>query len=301
MIDARKTRWSIVVFLVLTFGISSIFYRQIISAKSLSASRGIWVLCLMWSPGSAGLITRVLFQGNLRGVGWRWGKWKYILAGYWIPLAYASAVYLPLWLAGYARFQASGLARLAAVPTLAKMPHAALVAVFIAVAATLGVVTSCLSALGEELGWRGFLVPELAKVLPFRAVALVSGIVWALWHYPIILFANYHGANPRWYSLLCFTVMVLAAATVAAWLRLRSGSMWTGMVFHAAHNLFVQGIFDAFTRPTTLTNYWTGEFGAGLAITALVAAWICWRMRGSLRGLGGSVDSTAEAAGLSQP
>ena len=41
------------------------------------------------------------------------------------------------------------------------------------------------TATGEEIGWRGFLVPELAKVLPFTGVALVSGLIWASWHYPI--------------------------------------------------------------------------------------------------------------------
>jgi membrane protease YdiL (CAAX protease family) len=280
--DARKTRWSILTFLVLTFALSSIFYYLIISAKSLAAGSGLWVLCLMWSPGTAGLITRLLFQGNLRGVGWRWGKWKYILAGYWIPVVYAAVVYLPLWFGGYARFDTPALSRLASRAAQAHLPHAVLVAFYILLLATVGVLASCASALGEELGWRGFLVPELAKLLPFRGVALVSGVVWALWHYPIILLANYHGANPRWYSLLCFTVMVIAIATVAAWLRLRSGSMWTGMMLHATHNLFVQGIFDRFTRPATLSNYWTGEFGAGLAIITLVAAWLCWRKRGSL-------------------
>jgi uncharacterized protein len=41
------------------------------------------------------------------------------------------------------------------------------------------------AATGEEIGWRGFLVPELAKILPFSGVALVSGLIWASWHYPI--------------------------------------------------------------------------------------------------------------------
>lgn len=45
--------------------------------------------------------------------------------------------------------------------------------------------TGVATAAGEEIGWRGFLVPELAKGLPFTAVALVSGIIWAAWHYPI--------------------------------------------------------------------------------------------------------------------
>ena len=70
------------------------------------------------------------------------------------------------------------------------------------------VLASCLSAL-ERLGWRGFLVPQLAKVTSYPRVAMISGVSWALWHYPIILFADYRGGGPLWYSIVCFTVMVL--------------------------------------------------------------------------------------------
>jgi uncharacterized protein len=49
---------------------------------------------------------------------------------------------------------------------------------------TTGMFTGVAAAAGEEIGWRAFLVPELAKVLPFTGVALVSGLIWAAWHYP---------------------------------------------------------------------------------------------------------------------
>jgi len=58
------------------------------------------------------------------------------------------------------------------------------ISVFILVQATLGVLISCLTALGEEIGWRGFLVPQLASVTSFTKTALISGLIWAVWHYP---------------------------------------------------------------------------------------------------------------------
>lgn len=58
--------------------------------------------------------------------------------------------------------------------------------------------------------------------------------------------------------------------------------MNTAVIIHASHNLFTQAVFDPLTVDRGYTEYFTTEFGAGLAITyALVAYW-CWRQRGSL-------------------
>jgi uncharacterized protein len=280
--DAGRTKISILVYLILTAAISSLFYYPIIAAKSLGVHSGLLVLGLMWSPGTAGLLTRLIFQRNLRGHGWGWGKTKYQFAGYWIPLAYAAAVYLPLWFAGYADFAAQAIARFAPHLTRAGLPAGFAVPGYFVFVATVGVAGSCVSALGEELGWRGFLVPQLAKVTCFPRVAVISGIIWSLWHYPVLLFANYHGRNPLWYSLVCFTVMVVGISFVFAWLRLKSGSVWTGMLLHASHNLFIQGFFDPLTRQTPFTDYAIGEFGAGLALAGIAIAVIFYRKRNEL-------------------
>lgn len=270
--EARRAKISIAAYLVLTFVFSSVFYRLIIHQGTLGAHGGLLVVGLMWSPGIAGLVTRLFMQGNLRGHGWGWGKWKYEFAGYWIPLAYAAVVYLPLWIAGYADFQAipnNAYARAAAM--LGQHSPASVLGYFF-VLATYGAFMASARALGEELGWRGFLVPQLAKVTSFRGVALTSGIIWSLWHYPLILFANYNGAGPRWYSITCFTVMVIGISFLFAWMRLKSGSVWPCMLLHASHNVFIQAFFDPLTRPAPLTNYMIGEFGAGLAIMAIILA-----------------------------
>lgn len=270
--EARRVKISIVVYLVLTFAFSSIFYRLIIHQGSLASHGLLLVSGLMWSPGIAGLLTRLIMQGNLRGHGWGWGKWKYEFAGYWIPLAYAAVVYLPLWLARYANFGATPGNAYFRITASQGLPSWANVPSYFFVLATYGAAMACSRALGEELGWRGFLVPQLAKVTSFRGVALTSGIIWSLWHYPLILFADYNGAGPRWYSIACFTVMVIGISFVFAWMRLKSGSFWPCMLLHGSHNVFIQAFFDPLTRPAPITNYMIGEFGAGLAIVAIILA-----------------------------
>lgn len=255
------TRARLATFLGLTFGLSAVFYWLIISAGSLDARGGQYVLALMWSPGVSALVTRLVFQRNLRGQGWRPGSIRWLALAYVLPLGYAGVAYALVWLTGLgsvdlSRFRMS-------------------VATFL----VLGSLQSLLSATGEELGWRGFLVPTLTRTMSFTRTALVSGAIWAGWHLPLIVFADYNAGAPTWYSVLCFVVMVLGISFPFAWLRLRSGSFWPAAILHATHNLFVQAFFDRVTVDTGPTEWLTSEFGAALALTAAVTAWVFWRAR----------------------
>src|SRR6266566_1385769 len=70
--------------------------------------------------------------------------------------------------------------------------------------------------------------------MPFGPTALLSGFTWAIWHYPLVFFGGDSGETFLWYSLLCFTILVMALGVISAWLRLRSGSIWPSiLLFHA--------------------------------------------------------------------
>jgi membrane protease YdiL (CAAX protease family) len=154
---------------------------------------------------------------------------------------------------------------------------------FTGIMATLGVLSSMVSALGEEIGWRGVLVPELAKVMPYTRVSLVSGGIWALWHMPLIFFADYKLPGvPVWYGALMFLIMVVGISFVFAWLRLKSGSLWTAALLHASHNLWVQAFFTPLTAQNSITPYIIDEFGCGLTIAIAIAAFLFWRRRNDL-------------------
>jgi len=148
----------------------------------------------------------------------------------------------------------------------------------ILVFATFGIVRSLSSALGEEIGWRGFLLPRLVGRFGFAGGCLISGCIWAVWHYPALLLADYNSGTPKPYALCCFTAMVIVMAFVMGWLRLKSKSLWPCAMLHASHNLFVQAIFDRLTLPQTRALYLTTEFGFGLAITiGITAVWLVVR------------------------
>jgi membrane protease YdiL (CAAX protease family) len=277
--DARA---ELTTFLVLTFALSAIFWWLIIDAGSLGAHGGLYVLALMWCPGVSALITRLVFQHDLRGEGWGLGAPRWLALAYLLPVAYATLAYGAVWLLGLGEVDLSRFTTGTATFLV------------------LGTIQSLLSATGEELGWRGFLVPTLAKTMSFGRLAVLSGAIWALWHFPLIIFADYNSGTATWYSLLCFAAMVIALAVILAWLRLRSGSVWPAAILHASHNLFVQGFFDRVTVDTGPTPWLTSEFGAALAIIIGITAWLFWRSRGEVAS-DGSVTTRVRAIATAEP
>jgi membrane protease YdiL (CAAX protease family) len=262
--SAHPTRAPLTMFLGLTLALSAVFWWLIITAGSLGAHGGWYVFALMWCPGVSALLTRLAFQRDLRGQGWRWPGTRWAALGYLLPVAYAAVAYGAVWLTGLGGVDLARF-RTGALPFV-----------------VLGSIHSLLSATGEELGWRGFLVPTLARTMSFGQTALLSGAIWAAWHVPLILFADYNAGTPAWFSVPCFAVMVVAIAVVMAWLRLRTGSVWPAAIMHASHNLSVQGFFDRVTVDTGPTRWLTSEFGAALAVAIGAAAWIFWRARDAL-------------------
>lgn len=249
----------IVTFILLTFAISSIFYYVMISTGTAQNVGGLW----MWSPGIAAIISQLLFRGRLRDLGWRLGEVKYLLLGYATPLLYALVIYAAVWVTGLGGFRTPSPIRLLLY-------------------ATIGFIVACIFALGEEIGWRGLLVPELAKVTTFTKTALVTGIIWAVWHYPAIIFADYHSEAPLWFDLSTITISVFGMSIFVAWLRLKTGSIWPAVLWHGSHNLFVQQVFLGMTTDTGLTEYIVDDFGVGVLLATLLLGYVFWRKRSEL-------------------
>lgn len=138
------------------------------------------------------------------------GRWKRILL--WAPLALllmlainlATAVIMVLrgvpgdltgstWAAELSRSMSeSGAA----------MPTAAAVALILAISAV-GLLLSVVPALGEEIGWRGWLRRELAPLGMWPAIML-GGAIWSLWHLPVTLIGHNYTGQPRWAAVAMF-------------------------------------------------------------------------------------------------
>ncbi len=246
----------------------------------------VLVTAVMWCPALAAVMTILLFRDDISALGWRPCSWRYIRWALIIPVLYVLPAYLAVWGLGLGGFyNADFAASVTRNYGFGGAPAAVGLVCYVLVTITAGLVIAIARALGEELGWRGFLVPQLAKLFSFAGVGLISGLMWAAWHYPSMLMGEYGPeGTPAWYKFICFTVMTTSIAFIAAWLRLRSGSVWPAAILHGVHNTIVQSIFTPLTTNTGHTDWYIDEFGAALVVTTLIGAIIVWWKRADLPG-----------------
>lgn len=271
----------IAVYIVLTFTFSAFFYVE--AARHGLTTRT--VLGLMWCPGLAGIVTSLLTSRSLREIGWNLRPLRYVGVGWITPMLYAWPAYILVWATGLGTFpDPKHLSALRAYLHLGSVANPVALIVIYVIVATVVALLGFSGALGEEIGWRGFLVPELSRTMSFTKVSLISGTIWALWHFPLILFSNYHSTTPSWYALTCFFLMVVGISFAFAWVRLKSGSVWAVCMMHAAHNAIIQSYLTPLTTNTGKTAWFVDEFGAAMLPFILIVALYFWRRRSEVEG-----------------
>ncbi|QEW04795.1 CPBP family intramembrane metalloprotease [Microbacterium lushaniae] len=182
----------------------------------------------------------------------------------------------PADVANFSAFQQTIDAQLSAAgaPGLT-VPIGALVAIQLAVL-PLASLINLLPALGEELGWRGWLLPKLMPLGTLPAL-LISGAVWGLWHAPLILLGYNYPDAPGWLGMVTMVGMCIVVGAVFSWLRIRSESVWPAALAHASFNgaagsylLFAQAGSHIDTTQATVLG-WTGWI-VPLAVVAVLFA-----------------------------
>ena len=139
-----------------------------------------------------------------------------------------------------------------------------------------GAFINLIPALGEELGWRGWLLPKLMPLGTVPALAL-SGVIWGLWHAPLILLGYNYPAAPGWLGLTMMIGMCIIVGAVFGWLRLRSESVWPAALAHGAFNaaagfslIFAAAGESIDTTQATILG-WSGWIVPLLLVVALIA------------------------------
>lgn len=144
-----------------------------------------------------------------------------------------------------------------------------------------GVTVNAVAAFGEELGWRGLLLRAL-EPMGFWRVSAVTGLVWGVWHAPLILQGHNYPEHPvaGVLMMVVFTVLLSPLFTLVT---LRSGSVLSAAVLHGTLNatgglaiLFVQGGSD-------LTVGITGLAGAVVLALTTAGVWAWVRHSGTAR------------------
>ena len=279
--------WAVGAYIYLTGGLSG--SPPLVSGVPLSRALVLLATGYMWAPAAANLLTRAV-----TGEGWNdlWirprlrAEWRYWVAA-WVLPAVLTLVGVALY---FAVFPAHYDATLEAVRGIldqaadagAPLPFGpwGLVALQVAQAVVLAPILNSLFTFGEEFGWRAYLLPKLLP-LGQRRATVVLGVVWGVWHWPVIAMGYNYGLGypgAPWAGMLAMVWFTFVVGTFLGWATLRAGSVWPAVVGHAAVNgigaiglLFVRGDPNPLFGPAV----------TGLVVSvpwAVVAGVLLWRL-----------------------
>lgn len=268
--DTPKTWTSILLFLAILTVFSAIGHFAVVGLAPVS----IYVGALMWCPAIAAFATLKLTRREVVSLPWSFGNWRDNIQSYLVPVIYVTLSYALAWSLGFGgAFDTETIAEWSEELGLSGTPWLGAI-VMVILFATIQFIKSLGSIAGEEIGWRGFFIWELRKVLPFGGVALFSGLIWSAWHYPIVI--KYGFGDPV-FQVACFTLMITSMSVIMAYYTFRSNSMWPAIMFHGAHNIYVQKIFTPLTTRNEHTRFWIDEYGLIVPVIVTIMAIYFWR------------------------
>lgn len=277
-------------FLLITFGLTYLVEGALILSgfrvTQVPAAMGQYIImAAMWIPALATFITcRFITHEKLSTTGLRFGpSWKpYLVTAILIPLCFL-VTYLLTWALGlggpdwrlanfYSWIAASG-ADMSAAPD----PTLLLVGMLFA-SLVIAPWFNSIFGFGEEWGWRGYLLPRLMPLGKWKAYLLV-GVIWGLWHAPLVLVGfNYPG-----YPLLGVLGMILLTTAIGFYvneLTLRYKSSILAGWIHGVFNSQAYGIWRLlFPNINPLLGGLTGLVGILVytAVGLLAARWFTER------------------------
>ena len=150
-----------------------------------------------------------------------------------------------------------------------------LLATMIPMAVLINPIMGLIQCFGEEFAWRGYLFPKLCNTFSVPMAALMSSIIWGLWHAPIIAMGYNYGTERPVLGVFAMVLFCLVIGTIQSYLFLKTKSVWVPVVFHAALN----GM-DLWAPSTLLMSQPTNPFlgpdligilgGIGFLFTAII-------------------------------
>lgn len=266
-LSTEKYYPKISIFLILTFTLSSIFWFF----ADKSQNYYLYITGLMWCPGISALLVSSLFKDKFSKFKFRWKNTKLIILSYFFPLIYFSLSYSLLWLFGLGDIDFEQIDKV--TRKLGMTSNLIGVLSYVILITLFGVGSRLFAAIGEEIGWRGFLLNNLLiKYKPLQA-SLIVGVIWAIWHYPLFGLPE-TGSNfiAALLPIINFTLMVVALSIIYTKFWLITDSIWASFMLHASHNLFLQTIFNLFTKWNDKTDLYADETGLLLMIILVIIA-----------------------------
>ncbi len=267
-----------------TIALDLLAKTQGIETVTLKAEIGLVgaLLARMWLPAIASLAALhvegvVGLRRKLKALGLREPRTVWVMLAALLPLA-GFTVSIPLSILLGCKVEVCGPLSLAPLPFIIIMLVLGVVA---------GLTVNAVAALGEELGWRGYLYRLLRPRLSTPLLVLVIGVVWGLWHAPLIYWGYNYTITPLsscgppargWIALAVFTLSTVGLTSVLIPLREHSGSVVVPAVAHGTVN-GVAGLYASLVVGSRLVAPPAGvAVGVSMLLVGSLFGW--WASRG---------------------
>ncbi|MBG0787728.1 MAG: CPBP family intramembrane metalloprotease [Anaerolineaceae bacterium] len=288
----KKRIW---IFLAITFGISWLTALVIyltgglqnspmlaIEGAQISLAYLLLATAYMFGPAIGNILTRLITREGKANLllepKFDHGRWIFWLLAWLLPgiLTILGAAFFFLFFPQYYDPQLGIITQqLEAVGSTTTASPWTIVILQTLQAMLLAPVLNAISTFGEEFGWRGYLQPKLMP-LGSRLAVLLTGVIWGIWHAPVILMGYNYGLDYTGAPFLGPLAMILftvSLAVVFGWLSIKAQSVWPAVIGHGALNgiaaigiLLVKGSPSSLLGPAP-----TGVIG-GLAMLLLAVA-----------------------------
>ena len=243
-----------------------IILSLIIETVYILSKNGYLMILVMWTPALCATIANIVsikekgekfsLKKHFSDLGFKVAGIKYILLGLILPLIYLLIPYMIYWKMHPNNFAYHGVALSAILADCLPV-------------GIIGTILSMLTATGEEIGWRGFMVPAFIERIGLKKTLVFTGLFWSCWHLPLLIFGGYMAETSLLYRVPAFILCIVPIGIIVGLLAYRSKSMWPCAILHAAHNNYDQSIFSIITRGDDMM-YYVSETG----IYTIICAWI---------------------------
>lgn len=283
-LQVSKVHWpAVIVFTVIVCALAWLVILPLWLGEGLAdPMAGVLLSAMMFTPAVATLIVMWAMGVPARGQRARFlGLWPLrpakrvvwlMVAGWLVPPVLVALSVLAAAAFGFVQLDLTFAAFSAelekTLPAGTPLPPVEVVVIAQLAMIPLGALINSFFAFGEELGWRGWLLPALRPLGTWPALIL-SGVVWGVWHSPIILL-GYNFDRTDITGVLFMIGGCVAWGVLLGWLRLRSASVWPAVIAHGSLNAAAGLVFLVATTQSDLAL--AGPLGvAAWVVLALVA------------------------------
>ena len=283
MLQRKSLTWFLVISLAISWPLflTPFLFQDLAPVTRQLAIQGLWALG-MWGPGIAALTATLAIEKQpFRSLRLNTlGPKRYYLWAWLLPpvLVILSGLLTVLIRTGQLDTEFTFMQQqMEQTGTQLPISTGILVLIQIAQALLFAPLFNIIFAMGEELGWRGFLLPRLLPLGQWKAL-LISGVIWGVWHAPVIAQGHNYPDHPM-LGIMLMVVFCVLLGIIIGWMYLKTRSPWVAALAHGSINAWA-GLPYLFLKPgfdTTLGGTLTSA--PGFLVMGLFVGWLVMTKR----------------------